>query len=251
LLRVSAQDTIWINQYMHYTSKEKAFFYRLVSKDSTGFKVEDHYINGVIQMTGFILSKDPFIKAGDFRYYDEKGILASQGKYANNFKTGIWNYYYPDGQLHHTCNYTDNGKIDGNTFYYYTDGKLKRSENYSVGVLLSGKCFTKSGADTTYFAFEEIPEFKGGEQKMNKFLTDNLRYPQTAWERRIQGTVYVGFVVDVKGRVKEVKIVKGVDIILNSAAVDVVTLMPKWKPGRIDGKPVRIQMVLPISFKLK
>ncbi len=249
-LRVSGQDTIWFNEFWHKTTKDKAVFYRLQSKDSLGFKVIDHYKSGVIQMTGYSLSNDSLFKVGDYCYFDENGKLKSQGKYTNNKRSGTWNQYYANGQLYYTRSFIDDGKIDGNALYYYPDGKLKRSENYSKGLQLSGNCFTNAGTDTAYFAQEEMPEFKGGEQKMKKFLTDNLIYPEKAWARGIQGIVYVSFVVDEKGRIKDIKIVKGVDILLNSAAVDVVSIMPKWKPGRIEGKPVKIQINLPITFKL-
>lgn len=249
-LSVMGQDTAWYNIYWIKTTKDKAWYFRLQSRDSVGFKVTDYYKNGGVQMTGYSLSRDSLFRAGDFRYYDEKGQLIKHGKYVNNEQTGTWSEYYSDGQLYNTKNYKDNGKLDGPALYYYPDGKLKRSEEYSNGLRLSGRCYTNAGADTLYFPEHEMPEYKGGQQKMIKFLTDNLHYPPEAAERRIQGTVYVKFVVDQKGRVKDPGIFKGVNVLLNTAAIEVVSMMPRWKPGRIEGKPVRIEMILPISFKL-
>jgi len=250
-LRVFGQDTIWFNEIWQRTIKEKSFYYRLQFKDSIGYKVIDHYKNGVIQMTGHSLTDDSLFKVGEYSYYDEKGNLSSQGEYVKNQKTGTWDHYYANGQLFYTMNFNDEGKIAGNASYYYPDGQLKRSENYVKGFMLYGNCFTKAGLDTTYFPHEEMPEFKGGQQKMYTFIKDNLAYPAEASDRRIQGIVYVTFQIDKKGRVNDVKILKGVNISLNSAAVDVIKMMPKWKPGRIEGIPVSVQFTLPISFKLK
>lgn len=250
-LRVSGQDTIWFNEFWLKTTKSKAVFYRLQFKDSLGFKVVDHYKNGVIQMTGFSFSDDSLFKVGDYCYFDEKGNLISQGKYTNNKRTGTWNQYYEDAKLYFTRDYNDDGKIDGKALYYYPDGKLKRSESYSNGIKLSGNCFTIAGADTTYYPQKEDPEFKGGDQKRLKFLTDNLVYPEEASARGIEGVVYVSFVVNEKGRIENVKIRKGVHVLLNSAAVDVIMMMPKWKPGRFEGKPARVQLNMPVSFKLR
>jgi protein TonB len=96
---------------------------------------------------------------------------------------------------------------------------------------------------------EEMPAFPGGEAERNKFLAENIQYPQQATENGIQGTVYVSFVVDSKGNVTDVKILRGIGGGCDEEALRVVKMMPKWHPGKQNGKNVRVLFNMPIYFK--
>jgi len=98
---------------------------------------------------------------------------------------------------------------------------------------------------------EEMPSFPGGETERNKFLAENIVYPQQATENGIQGTVYVSFVVDSKGNVTDVKILRGIGGGCDEEALRVVKMMPKWHPGKQNGKQVRVLFNMPIYFKLQ
>lgn len=99
---------------------------------------------------------------------------------------------------------------------------------------------------------EQPPSFPGGEEALNKFLSKNIRYPRVAQENGISGTVFVQFVVDSEGNIKDVKTVgaaKGGG--LEEEAVRVVRSMPKWKAGKQNGRQVSVQFNLPIRFTLQ
>ncbi len=98
---------------------------------------------------------------------------------------------------------------------------------------------------------EEMPSFPGGETERNKFLAENIVYPQQATENGIQGTVYVSFVVDSKGNVTDVKILRGIGGGCDEEALRVVKMMPAWHPGKQNGKLVRVLFNMPIYFKLQ
>ncbi|HNW88714.1 MAG TPA: energy transducer TonB [Bacteroidales bacterium] len=97
---------------------------------------------------------------------------------------------------------------------------------------------------------EEMPSFPGGDESRIKFLTENIKYPQMAKESGIQGTVYVTFVVDEKGKVADVRVLRGIGGGCDEEAVRVVKLMPPWNAGKQSGKPVRVQFNMPIRFTL-
>jgi periplasmic protein TonB len=97
---------------------------------------------------------------------------------------------------------------------------------------------------------EEMPTFPGGDESRIKFLTENIHYPQMAKESGIQGTVYVTFVIDEKGRVADVKVLRGIGGGCDEEAVRVVKMMPPWNSGKQSGKPVRVQFNMPIKFTL-
>lgn len=102
-----------------------------------------------------------------------------------------------------------------------------------------------------FFIVEEMPEFPGGELALRKYLGENIRYPEMAKENDIQGTVYVRFVVDTDGSVKNVEIMRGVDPLLDKEAIRVVSTLPKFKPGKQRGKAVKVSHQVPIKFQLQ
>ena len=97
---------------------------------------------------------------------------------------------------------------------------------------------------------EKMPEFVGGAEAMVNYLTTNLKYPEKAKTGKIEGTVYVGFVVTKTGSVTDVKLKRGINELLDEEALRVVKAMPDWVPGEKEGVPVNVGMVLPIAFKL-
>ena len=109
--------------------------------------------------------------------------------------------------------------------------------------------FQTNGKDTICIV-DPMPEFKGGKEKLSKFLSKNLNYPEKAYNDNIEGTVFVSFVVGKSGEIENVKIKKGIRKDLDNEALRVVMKMPKWKPGAQNGNPIPVQMTLPIVFKL-
>lgn len=94
---------------------------------------------------------------------------------------------------------------------------------------------------------EEMPEFRGN---LLKYVAEHVVYPEVAKENDIQGTVYIGFVINEKGKVTDVTLVRGVDPILDKEALKVVENLPDWKPGKQSGKNVKVRMNIPIKFQL-
>ena len=98
---------------------------------------------------------------------------------------------------------------------------------------------------------EEMPEFPGGMAKLAEYLAKNIKYPQLARESGIQGRVFINFVVEHDGSVTNVKVMRSLGGGCDEEAVRVVKSMPKWKPGKQRGKPVRVSYNLPVNFKLQ
>ena len=101
-----------------------------------------------------------------------------------------------------------------------------------------------------FVVVETHPEFSGGIDAMHRFMHQNVRFPREARERGVQGTVFVGFVVEVDGRISNIRILRGVDECLDEEAIRVVSMMPNWTPGKQRGIPVRVQFNMPIRFTL-
>jgi protein TonB len=97
---------------------------------------------------------------------------------------------------------------------------------------------------------EQQPEFQGGYEAMMNFIKKNMRYPASARRMGVDGTVYVSFVVSKDGSISEVKTIRGISADCDKEAMRVVSMMPAWRPGKQNGKPVFVRFVLPIKFKL-
>jgi TonB family protein len=108
----------------------------------------------------------------------------------------------------------------------------------------------KSIDDTALTPILVMPEFPGGDTALPRFIAQHTVYPQIAKENDIDGTVYIHFEIDEEGKVENVSIARGVDKYLDKESLRVVRLLPQWKPGTENGKPVRVEYTVPIRFKL-
>lgn len=97
---------------------------------------------------------------------------------------------------------------------------------------------------------EEMPMFPGGEKALVAYLKENLKYPTVPAENGIQGRVIVLFKVEADGSLTDVRIGGSVDPSIDREALRLVKAMPKWIPGKQDGKPVPVKFQVPITFRL-
>lgn len=95
------------------------------------------------------------------------------------------------------------------------------------------------------------PEFAGGEAKLYEYLSENIKYPDLARDGGITGKVFVQFVVEKDGSITNVQVKRDIGGGCGDEAKRVVRSMPKWKPGKVGGRTVRSQFILPINFTLK
>ena len=102
-----------------------------------------------------------------------------------------------------------------------------------------------------FYIVEEMPEFPGGELALRKYIANAINYPVIAQENGIQGKVYVTFVVDKDGSISDAHVARGIDPSLDKEALRVVNSLPKWKPGKQRGQPVRVSYTVPINFVLQ
>ena len=120
----------------------------------------------------------------------------------------------------------------------------------STVIQYKAKMETTSEFPEVFDVVEQMPEFPGGPEALMQFLTENVCYPEAALKAGVQGRVLVTFIVDTEGRVNNAKVVKKVNDDLDAEAIRVVGSMPRWKPGKQNGKVVRVRYTMPISFRL-
>lgn len=154
-------------------------------------------------------------------------LLTEQGSYENGFRQGIWTGRYADGS------------------YFY-------EEQYDKGIFQSGKAFTVGTDTVRYTILEQPATFVGGMEALGRFLAQNLRYPVDAQQAKVEGRVFISFVINTDGSVADVAVVKGLGFGTEEEAMRVVKATTgRWKPGVQRGRPVRVKYSLPINFSVQ
>lgn len=110
----------------------------------------------------------------------------------------------------------------------------------------------EEGEAEVFFIVEDMPTFRGGSlENFRNYIQEAIEYPPIAMENGISGTVYVNFVVNIKGEITSIKIVRGVDPSLDNEVIRALKGAPKWSPGKQRGKPVAVSMAIPVKFILQ
>lgn len=225
-----SQDTTYVyfdGDWKKTKNKENASYLRKFYRLSTNeWRVEDYFINGVLQMEGSYAKKNLKTKVGKFVYYYKDGGIDSKGMYDSGLAHGEWTYYFKSGAISSVEKYKE-GKMESFQFYDTAGNALQNAQ------------------------YEVEPEFPGGYNAMALFIQANVVYPEKATEMGITGMVYVQFVVAADGSIELVKVSKSVHPLLDNEAVRVVKLMPTWLPGKIHNRPVRFRFTVPIKFGLR
>lgn len=120
------------------------------------------------------------------------------------------------------------------------ESKSKEEQNESE----SNKIFNGDDVD-------QQPSFPGGTNALNTFIVSNLKYPVFAQEKGIQGRVVVKFIVEKDGSISNVEVDRSVNPVLDNEAMRVVKAMPKWIPGQLNGKAVKVECSHPFVFQLQ
>jgi protein TonB len=128
------------------------------------------------------------------------------------------------------------------------DSKAAQTQVYTPPAVVEEE---EESAQQIFTVVEEAPEFPGGQTELLKYLSKNIKYPVIAQENGIQGRVTVSFVVNRDGSIVDAEVIRGIDQSLDKEALRVVNSMPKWKPGKQRGKPVRVKYTVPVTFRLQ
>lgn len=247
---------------------EGAKYYRVVQLEDGAHMVGDFYVsNDQLEMAV------PATKSnGDYRFegscksFHENGKLKEEGMYKANEQVGTWKAYHENGQISeerlyqgdkmlYTQCWDDAGTplLTNGTGTFKRKSMLPANGQYDYLDVLNSEViafFNIKGNDSIYTVVEETTTYKGGMPSLYKFIGKTLRYPADARRYGIEGKVFVEFVVDKNGGVRDARCLKGIGGGCDEEAVRVINETKHWTPGRVKGKVVMQKMVLPIGFKL-
>jgi len=246
------------NRYVYkvYYPETKQITEILTSEDEE-FKVVDglyqkNYDDGTIVKKGFFSNG---IKTGQWI----EGI-SNHGKYLNNLREGEWIRMTKDSLVKSRSQYSK-GKLNGPKIYYDSLSQIKFVEEYTDGDLVSSTQVIPSDRDKSS---REFPRFLGCEnqnldneeikkcsqKKLIEYVYSNIKYPDEARKHKIEGKALIRFKVSKEGQIQDIKVLNGICQEIENTCVDLVTNMPKWRPGYQRGEPVKVAFTLPIKFEL-
>jgi len=226
--------------YYENGSLEDSGFYKSGVPCKLAYKWHE---NGKIAMNG--IYDDSGNGTGTETFYDDDGTMDSYGKFVNGYKKdSTWTYFFKNGKLA--------------AKEYYSAGKMQKMDYYNrEGILDSTVAIMDKPGDTDRVDEDEIVYahtmlMPFSPYNINEYLSKNINYPDEAREHDIEGRIDVKFIIDEEGNINDVKSMLHQELrtSLENEAVRVVKIMPKWNPGRLHNRPVKVYFVLPVSFKL-
>ena len=277
LILLFSQSVIWAQQSVTYFNEEweeisdasEAVYYRTVEKKGDKFEVRDIFMdNNQPQMIAECSSIEPdLVYDGSVKWFYENGNRKMEKTYKNNKVVGENRFYYPSGKQRAVIIYTDSemsvnqhwdedgtpNLVDGNGFIIDSlDYNLPFNTFTEVRDHKPKASYGIKGIerDTLYTIADSTPEFIGGMEAFYKSISKKISYPKAARKNKIEGRVFIGFVVDKKGQVVNATVFRGIGGGCDEEALRVVKESKGWKPAMYNGKQVPMQLVLPITFRL-
>lgn len=257
---VQAQNPIptvkYISEYGKEVRPAEATYFIVEKEDSLGGGTRTKFRVGTNAKVSLTTYSD--IDGGRYGYgiqhgpsyeWYENGQLKMENVYQNDSLTGSYKAWYESGKLQVSRKYYRNLPVD-TLKAYYESGALRRSEVYTSGKMVAGKVYDEAGAEIKYLPMQVMPEFPGGEKIMLRWLSMNVRYPKAARKAKAEGVVFISFVVEKDGSIRDAELIKGIHTDADAEAMRVVKGMPTWKPGLLEGEPVPIRYTLPLRFAL-
>ena len=158
--------------------------------------------------------------------------------------------------------YMSNSMSPNNVAYFYSlvisDKTMKEiglvDEKVKICVLevaRNSAAVVRPVKDPVHDVVEVMPEYPGGPDALSKYLSENIKYPEEAEEKGIEGKVILTFIVEKDGSVSEIEVANPVNPLLDNEAVRVVKSMQGWIPGKQNGKTARVKYTIPVTFKLQ
>ena len=207
-----------------------------------------------------VVRDDGFTFKGDRVTVDnEKAVITGSVSFKKSDSSEASPVFVLDGKVVTEINDLDPGTIEKIEVIKDPDSEIARKYGATDGVILittkkkpvetSGSHPESQPGQETFYIVEDMPSFPGGNAALSAYIDSHLQYPEEEKRKGIQGEVQVQFTVKATGKIDDVKVIHSVYPGLDQAAKDVIEGMPEWNPGRQRGKPVSVNVVIPVRFK--
>ena len=207
--------TYGTNSIFIKASEDAGFQYSILDVDRT-----KTYLSGKVN------SLDPMVRTGKYTFYTPGGEPYVSGFYSNNIPFRVWSYFDSKGQVVSSLNYS---------------AAIQFMKNF--GDIDLGEDFVQQA--------KKAPKFgKKGMKGFLSFIQENAIYPPFNMINNEEGKVVCQFVIDKTGQLINIRIVEGLNEDFDLEVIRVLSLSPKWKPGKNKGNPVNVMYTIPVHFKI-
>lgn len=264
LANAYGQDTIYMASFWKTSPRLGSKYYRLTSDLSKSsiisfFDVNSHELIKQNEVTNISDNN------GFYTEFYEDGRIKEESFYENNWAIGPSYTYHDNGtkqsykihkprETRYIQAWDDKGnELLKNGTGFYSILNENGNVNFSIienHDLVSSFEYRAAQKDSVYTLVTDQPEPAGGMKEFYKFISSNLNYPNIARRRGTEGKVFIQFIIDKKGSATEVTTVKGIGDGCDKESERVIKMSPRWIPGKLDGQPVKVRMILPLTFKL-
>lgn len=222
-----AQDTLYLNEKYKETTPEEAIYYRIDDRNTPG---DQDLIRRTFYKNGNLKSETP--------YHEKKEKL---------IPTGIWKFYYENGQLFYSQPYKK-GERNGELVAFWEDGSKRRHDVYKKGKLQSGKVWNIEGEEIEHYPVLVPARFPGGKYALNDYLRDNIPHNPSQPDNT-EVRVVISLLITKDGSVEILEVVEEAPQWYIAVTINTLKNMPKWEPGRFMGDPINVKYALPVTFK--
>mgnify|MGYP001414799200 CR=1 FL=1 len=221
-------------------------------------KVTENHDNPKYKEVFYVLKSDKNIRHGNYQKLGYKGAILVNGYYKNGLKDSIWTEYSWGGQVKLSeGKYYQDQKTEVWEFFNFK-GKTEQKYNFSSNEIVYYENEDKEkehkviyGSDTIKTKLERPPLYIGGSSLIYESIIKNIRYPEQARENGTSGRVLVAFTIDQNGKTSSHRVIKSAGADFDSEALRVVNLIPdNWVPALLNGKKVVVEFVLPVNFQM-
>ncbi|MGX5688419.1 energy transducer TonB [Arcticibacter tournemirensis] len=216
-------------------------------------RLKDIYWKRLADMHNF--SRNWVVSSLDFERKDSK-IIASYWTKESYFKPSVREQYSAD--IKYEMIIDEEGKIESLRDIEVRNEVVNKvapdSALLNTELIEASPAVVSQDADSKVYDMnlvESAPEFNGGQRELNKYISNNIKYPAAARQNNIQGKVYLSFIVEKDGSINDIKVKQGIGSGCDEEAIRVLRSSPKWKPGMIKGSAVRTYCILPVTFQLE
>lgn len=204
--------------------------------DVAKVKKDSIVVKGVVVDKNNVPLKDVFV-------VEKKGLMRvltnENGEFSMRVRYGAKLIFSCEGKLQQFCKVKNEQEMVV---------KMHDDPNMETTIIIGKEVFTKEMGEDIFMVVEDMPRFPEGDP--NEYVSKNMKYPQEARDKKIEGKVAVQFVIERDGKISNVKILRSIHPLLDAETVRIIKNMPDWIPGKQRGETVRVMYTMVVTFKL-
>jgi len=244
----------------------EAVYYRTVEPQNEKYLVKGFYkATDTLQMEAVCSSVTPrLVQDGPATFYHKNGNVERTGLYVQGSPSGVLKSYYINGNPRSVRVFKEKEELiaqywtpAGQPMLVNSSGLITEQYEYATGPVyievkdsVQLRIYNVEQHDTIYHHAQKTAEYRGGMEAFYRGIAKTVKYPAAARRSGVEGRVFVKFIVNEQGALTNATVIKGIGAGCDLEALKACLEQQDWQPAQYKNKPVKMQMVLPITFRL-